>query len=218
MTSVADPLGEDPRASKSQVFQYDATTGLLVRASIGENGYNDDGKAPDAGSEIQKSLSLGLWLRDCRFAHDLGTVPRLLRMARCSSQPRMLYSMQALNDQHNVVGELVPNIYEYRAGHVYLLSDGHDTSTVEFSPGVYLAGSDPSGDNVFFFTSDSLLAGDGNTQQDLYDARVEGGFPAPESSSGCAGSVPEGHWPGRWRSRPPPGARLRPEKRIYRRP
>jgi hypothetical protein len=80
-------------------------------------------------------------------------------------------------------------VYEYRAGSVYLLSDGRDTSTVDFNRGGYLAGSDPSGEDVFFFTSDSLIPQDGSTQQDIYDARVGGGFPTPAPPTACGGEA-----------------------------
>jgi hypothetical protein len=95
----------------------------------------------------------------------------------------------ALNDQLDSLVQMVPNIYEYRSGHVYLLSDGHDVSVASSNPSTYLAGSDPSGGDVLFFTSDSLIPGDDNTQQDLYDARVEGGFPTLAPLAGCAGEA-----------------------------
>jgi hypothetical protein len=55
---------------------------------------------------------------------------------------------------------------------------------------------DASGRNLFFTTADQLLALDGDTQEDVYDARVEGGFPTPQPVScegdGCQGASAAG--------------------------
>jgi hypothetical protein len=40
-------------------------------------------------------------------------------------------------------------------------------------------GSDASGRDVFFATNESLVAGDTDTASDIYDARIDGGFPPP---------------------------------------
>jgi hypothetical protein len=42
-----------------------------------------------------------------------------------------------------------------------------------------LLGTTPSGDDVFFLTHESLAAQDTDTAGDIYDARVDGGFPGP---------------------------------------
>jgi hypothetical protein len=183
-TSVADLTNEDVSLDNPQVFQYDATTGALVRASIGQDGYNDDGREPAVGSTIVNSMPSA-------YRYAIADAPSAASGAQAPADGAVFFSSpdaltrQALNDQRNFLGQMVLNVYEYRAGHVYLLSDGRDVSAVNAGPGAYLAGSDPSGGDVFFFTSDSLVPGDGNTQQDLYDARVEGGFSTPVVPAGC---------------------------------
>jgi hypothetical protein len=72
-------------------------------------------------------------------------------------------------------------VYEYEDGQVYLLAAG--------SAHEELFGADPSGDNVFFTTSEPLVAQDTDTGQDLYDARVDGGFPAPAVPAECKGET-----------------------------
>ncbi len=43
----------------------------------------------------------------------------------------------------------------------------------------YLLGTDPSGRDVFFATQSQLVAQDKDSQSDIYDARIGGGYPPP---------------------------------------
>lgn len=187
-TSKADLTDETVKGAKDQVFQYDAVTGALVRASIGENDYNNDGRIPAVGSEIQNIFPNG-------YGYAERDSPATINGAEAPADGAVFFSSpeglttHSLNDQLNFLGEPARNIYEYSSGHVYLLSDGQDASAVNAGPGVQLAGSDPSGADVYFFTSDPLIPGDLDTQQDLYDARVKGGFPASRTPSGCGGEA-----------------------------
>ncbi len=81
-----------------------------------------------------------------------------------------------------------PNVYEYHNGSLSLISDGQDRTDKE-----PLLGIDPSGDNLYFTTVDRLVPQDGDTQQDLYDARIDGGAlpgagPFECAGEGCQGS------------------------------
>jgi hypothetical protein len=73
------------------------------------------------------------------------------------------------------------NVYEYENGHLYLIA-----------PAAALATITPSGNDVFFYTADQLVAQDRDGTADTYDARVDGGFPtlAPPACSGtsCQGA------------------------------
>ncbi len=164
----------------AQVFRYDASRGELVRISIGNDGFNDDGNANAADASI-----VSAW------------VSNQARYAGPRSDPTMSHdgvfvffqspdglTVGALNDVQ--IGSRVgggpiyaENVYEYHEGHVYLLSDGRDTEqfaeTDEFSPersAVELVGSDATGANVFFTTADQLVGQDTDTEVDYYDARV----------------------------------------------
>jgi hypothetical protein len=50
---------------------------------------------------------------------------------------------------------------------------------------VELIGADTTGENVFFATADPLVPTDTDTELDIYDARVRGGFPTPTPSAEC---------------------------------
>jgi hypothetical protein len=65
------------------------------------------------------------------------------------------------------------NVYEWENGTVSAITDGHSTT------GSSLGSTTPSGNDVFFTTEDQLVPQDTDGYDDIYDARVGGGFPAP---------------------------------------
>jgi hypothetical protein len=65
------------------------------------------------------------------------------------------------------------NVYEWHNGTVSVISDGHS------STGSSLGSTTPSGNDVFFTTEDQLIPQDTDGYDDIYDARVGGGFPTP---------------------------------------
>jgi hypothetical protein len=74
------------------------------------------------------------------------------------------------------------DVYQYEAGSLYLISSG--TNRVAS----YFMDATPSGSDVFFATAERLLARDEDDVYDIYDARVDGGFPEPPpSASPCGG-------------------------------
>jgi hypothetical protein len=74
------------------------------------------------------------------------------------------------------------DFHEENGGCIYLISTGESPAESEF----WEAGAD--GRDVFFITESGLLPQDiGNF--DLYDARVEGGFPQPTGVAGCEGEA-----------------------------
>lgn len=69
----------------------------------------------------------------------------------------------------------VRDVYEWNDGTVSLISSG--TSSADN----LLVGTTPSGNDVFFITSQRLVGWDTDGARDIYDARVGGGFPEPPS-------------------------------------
>jgi hypothetical protein len=78
------------------------------------------------------------------------------------------------------------NVYEYREGEVNLISDGQDTR------GATLRGISASGVDVFFDTFDRLVPRDTDSQEDTYDARVDGGFSEPLPPPSCEADACQG--------------------------
>ena len=74
------------------------------------------------------------------------------------------------------------NVYEWENGTVSAISDGHSTT------GSALGSTTPTGNDVFFTTEDQLVRQDADGYDDIYDARVGGGFPAPATPAPACGS------------------------------
>jgi hypothetical protein len=164
-------LTPDDTSLASQAFEYDSLTGALTRVSVGQSGFNDDG---NTSSEL--AAPHGVVIADdgaVFFESSDGLTPQALNGHVIELDP-------------NHIPILATNVYEYRAGNVYLISDGQDLN------GAKLLGIDESGENVFFTTFDQLLPQDGDTQRDTYDARIDGGFPRPVAPSPCAGDACQG--------------------------
>lgn len=189
-------LTPDDTSTVAQLFRYDAQTGELVRISVGQEGFNDDGN-----TSVQ---ALSAKFPSTNYAgadNPVVTIPAM------SSDGAYVFfesadglTSRAL-DAQQISEETVihkpayaENVYEYHEGSVYLISDGKDLSKEEGGgrSTVKLVGTDASGGDVFFTTADSLVAQDTNTGQDVYDARVHGGFPAPVLSPGCTGDACQG--------------------------
>ncbi len=188
-----------------QVFRYDAETEALVRISIGNDGFNDNGNAgagaavivptsaakndagPDRGDPTMSNdgsfvffeSSVGL---TSHALDDVVTGYEQEEFPRNSGKFRNIYAEPVYAE----------NVYEWHEGHVYLISDGRDVSTAPtkcsiayhvegLGSGTCLLGSDATGANVYFMTTDQLVPADTDTQEDIYDARIC----EPENGNPC---------------------------------
>ena len=176
--SVA-PLTSDEEGQEEagQVFEYDAQKETLVRVSQGQHGYNNDGNSAAHAATIPVQ----------GYVTD-SPLSRFLGLAVSADGSDVFFSSEdALTRQ---ASNGVNSVYEYHEGQVSLISDGHDATRLAESPATELIGTDESGLDVFFTTADPLVPEDTNTQVDLYDARIDGGFapitvPAPCLGDSC---------------------------------
>jgi hypothetical protein len=179
-----------------QLFEYDAVTGELVRVTQGEEGYDDNGNGA-TGIEPE-NISY--------FAKTLGSVNDFK-----STTNRLNISEDGKTVVFATAGELSPrarsassqgcySVYEFRSegpistGKVRLLSDGHDVQPYKGeSCGAKFVQMDGDGSNVLIRTSDPLLSSDADGgQSNIYDVRIDGGFPPASSSASCEGGGCEG--------------------------
>jgi hypothetical protein len=193
--------GTNDKSVAGQLFEYDAATETVVRVSSGqkspsgyeceathtvEEGYNCDGNtsgynafAPRRNQD-QSLLALPA----------AGTTG----LAVSKEGAVVFVSGDPLTQGAVADGE---NIYEYEAGNVYLISPGSETVSTSPSAeeGSRLLGISENGQSVLFATTEQLVPQDTDTQSSWYDARENGGFPAPASTPECAGEACQGPLP-----------------------
>ena len=161
LKTVNFPQGYDNTDASSgqpdtEIFLYDAETGGLVCASCDPTGARPLGPSRLGGSEqVQGLYRKRNLLEDGALFFD-------------SSDALVPH---ASDDRQNV--------YEYEDGHVYAISNvagGFESFFMDASA---------SGDDVFFATSDQLLPQDRSDNVVVWDARIDGGFPAPPAAPSC---------------------------------
>ncbi len=183
-TSVAHLIPGEA-ASGPQVFRYGVGSGshppTLTRVSIGEEGFNDNGDGGGVtsifrGSSGGSELSQDDWNdRHPAVSEDGSTV---VFSSSAALVPGVANNI--CEPRGGVPCEfLQAHAYEYREGHVYLIAPRESGAAPIVSP---------SGRDVFFSTNESLVPQDGDTLQDVYDAREEGGFPVAQTPS-CKGEA-----------------------------
>ncbi len=153
------------------VYRYDAQTGALLRLSIDSSGTG--GNEPGAGATLplgNRKVLAAARARPTALTADGSTV--------------IFETAEALSPADN---DGVSDVYEWHEGRVSLISNGGAVST--FGPGAI--GITPSGRDILFVTGQPLTGGDAGTEEDVYDARVEGGFPATTSAP-CSGEACQG--------------------------
>jgi len=210
LTADADRAGGQGPA---QVYRYDAQDGVLARVSIGLRGLDDNGNAGLGNATIVHAAEGISW----QYAPGRVDPTMSSDGSRVFFESPVGLTPDALNDVpvsgSSGSSKLAENIYEWQApgtggcteaaGCVSLLSDGRDTAEADGAApsesAVALIGSDATGANVVFTTTDPLVSQDTDSQLDYYDARVDGGFPAAAappvvcaSAEACrpGGSVP----------------------------
>ena len=170
-TSASRLTPDDTSVSGAQqVFRYDAQTGELIRISIGNDGFNDNGNrstptscAPSGspGCESARTvLAADRERRDPTMSHDGSYV---FFQSPVGLTPQALDRVPAVG---GYPGETTyaENVYEWHAGHVYLISDGRDTGYDQGQNAICGSGS-----TVCLFESDATGA-----QRAVLDRRFVG--------------------------------------------
>jgi hypothetical protein len=181
-STYAQLATSDANSSKD-VYRYDAQTGELDRVSLGENGYDTNGNGGSFNAQIAGTP------RDTptvQAQQELGT------RAISEDGSRIVFETGAPLSPAATNG--LEDLYEWQEqpggeGNVSLISSGSAEEPIEPS-GVAMS---PSGNGIFFLTSQGLVPQDTDGLIDLYDARIHGGFPALTSQpQPCAGDACQG--------------------------
>jgi hypothetical protein len=165
------------------VYRYDAETGALERVSVGEGGHDANGNR-NYGATIQAGHG-GTTYTTVRDQYEMDN------RAVSEDGSRIVFTtVEPLSE--DAINHL-ENAYEWHKqpgwseGRVSLISTGSATEAVS---DVMIS---PEGNDVFFATSQGLVPQDTDGANDIYDARLGGGFPsAPAKEEECSGDACQG--------------------------
>jgi hypothetical protein len=188
----AGDLTPDDTSSVYQIFEYDSLTGRLVRVSIGQDGFKDNGNTNVYPAEIpspREAFKTPRMPSDPRdyWSHMAVSADGayVFFTSRDALAPGALEEQAHKGYEEELTYDYGPNVYEYHDGNVYLIAKATKT-------GQPLIGTDASGQDVFIATTEQLVGQDTDTNGDIYDARMGGGFPAPVTAPGCTGDACQG--------------------------
>lgn len=156
---TAAPLAPDDTDAVADVYRYDDDTGELLCISC-------SGNAADAVNipTTSKSLSAADYAQAARFVTEDGST-----IVFDTSEALLPEDQNAVDD-----------VYEWHDGELSLISGGTGAAgTLAFEA------ISANGDDIVFDTTAALTAADTDTDVDVYDARVDGGFPAPVQPPAC---------------------------------
>jgi hypothetical protein len=170
-TSVERLTGYD-NAGNFEIYLYDATSGRLTCVSC-----NPNGVPAASGAYLTGGASvIGPGARNSFLTRNLS-----------EDGSRVFFqTAEALVQQDK---NLQMDVYEWEGGQVHLISTGRSASQS------YFGDASANGDDVFFFTRQSLVGQDQDDNADLYDARVEGGIASqngPPPAAPCTGEACRG--------------------------
>jgi hypothetical protein len=149
----------------TEIFLYNASTSNLVCASC-----NPTGQLPVGSSQLDPVEGGLLNGGNQYLQHNLS-----------DDGSRLFFDSSDVLSPHDTNGR--QDVYEYENGHDYLISTGQSTDT----RGSLFLDASANGNDAFFITRDQLVPQDGDNYFDLYDARVNGGFPV-SATAPCSGN------------------------------
>ncbi len=180
-------LTSDDINKAKDVYRYDADadadTGAIARVSIGEDGYEPEGASAVLGSSIDQGMRGGRLMEE----YETG------RRAISEDGSRIVFTSAEPLSPSDTNGRV--NAYEWHEspnggqGTVALVSTGSDQE------GVNEVVISPDGSGVLFKTIQGLVPQDTDGEADIYDARLEEGFPEalaerqPCEGDGCQGPL-----------------------------
>jgi hypothetical protein len=168
------PLTGDPTNGHRQMYIYDATTESMACASCMPSG-TTDADVPTAPAATRQGITKELPQVRPHFLSDDGH-----HVFFTTGAPLVPADINAM-----------PDVYSYNTetGEQKLLSSGKGEEAAWFE------NASDSGNDVFIVTNQHLVGKDTDELWDIYDVRVEGGFPEPPppptscSGDGCRGAL-----------------------------
>lgn len=163
------------------IYRYDATSGMLARVTEGEAGYHANGNDDNPSLEPKMPANPGL------VAGAAGLVTRAINQAGT----RIIFTTPEPLSREATNG--LSNAYEWHMESGWSKAVVSLISSGDADEPVTDAVMSEDGRNVFFVTSEGLLSQDVDGAPDVYDARIEGGFPQPPApAQPCSGDACQG--------------------------
>ncbi len=178
-SSFGQLTGDDTDSARD-VFRFDAVSGVLQRVSAGEAGHDANGN----NSSFDASISPGRLTALLTEHYEMAS--------RAISEDGSRIVFKTAEPLSPSAGNGVQDIYEWHLGadgaaHVSLIS-GAGAVEGDVAPVIT-----PSGNDIFFVTTQGLVPQDVDGAADLYDARIGPGFPpAPAPRQPCSGDACQG--------------------------
>jgi len=193
--SFAKLITAGPEADNSgaqQVYRYDFQTGNIIRISTGHEGFANNGNVPGFNAVIgpanDASEAASPTVNDSnRAISETGETIVFVSAAQLQSTDAVAGgSNESCDETAKLADGRGCNVYEWHNGTVSMISDGQDPV------GVAYAGMSATGADIFFETRTQLVGQDTDSQGDIYDARIDGGFAAPTPEPSCSGEACQG--------------------------
>ncbi len=216
-TTYARLIASGPEADTNeaqQVYRYDFETGKLNRISIGEPSFpaSHNGNTPGMNATITPLPAGGGGGASGAMA-DINDYDRSISVDGSTivfSTPEALQANDTdtgskpscASTVNGLPGATGCDVYEWHecasgtcedgmSGEVNMITPGDDPASLDTILG--RASMSASGSDIFFFTSTPLVGQDSDQLTDVYDARIDGGFPAPApETSSCSGEACQG--------------------------
>ncbi len=166
---ATESTGTEPAnngAGYQQVYRYDTRTAELGCVSCPGNGVIPSGDAKMSNSDQPRDGE-----------HETGAGDLVGNRGVSADGTRVFFDTPQALVATDTNG--VRDVYEWEEGRARLISSGTGSQ-----PSFFLDNSE-SGSDVFFATTASLAASDTDGGYDVYDARVNGGFPQTSFTSEC---------------------------------
>lgn len=156
-----------------ELYYYDAATSTLSCATCDTGGAATLTTATDEEGAAMASDSV-----DEAYQHRGGAGSAWHRNQALSADGRYVFfsTAEALVPE-DTDGAVDAYVYDTETNQVHLLSSGTSSKDSFFLE------ASPDGRNAFFSTAQRLLGWDSDSINDVYDARVEGGFPEPPATT-----------------------------------
>jgi hypothetical protein len=195
--SIEKLTGSEDTSTAQQLFEYDAETQRVARVSIGQQSatgyFCPVTKHLEAGFDCNGNISESVLAPAIPLPSYLQNDYPVLASSKLivTEDGRVFFVSRAPLTPLAVEGS--KNIYEYAHENVYLVASGENPQleaaafSESFNEHDRLIGTDESGTDVFMGAIGQLVTQDTDTQSDVYDARVEGGFPDIQTMETCKG-------------------------------